>query len=90
MTVGASLSIFCSEEMARADSDAVERMTLPRLLGRELISSLENACRVWPAAALPEIYTEQVGSMAPALLLSGELDPITPPRWENVRATVWK
>ena len=81
MTLGASLAIFCSEELARLDDGHVDREMGRRLLGHQLINSLENACRIWPRAPLPEIYKEDVGSDAPALLLSGELDPITPPHW---------
>ncbi len=39
------------------------------------------ACTVWPAADLPAGYFEPVRSDAPTLLLSGALDPVTPPRW---------
>jgi pimeloyl-ACP methyl ester carboxylesterase len=86
MTLGGTLAIFCSEELARMDSDSVEREAETMLLGHDLINSLTNACRVWPKAALPSIYNEDVRSDAPALLLSGELDPITPPRWGETMA----
>ena len=84
MTVGASLTIFCSEEMARMQDSELEREIVPRLLGHHLIDNLKIACSVWPQAPLPAIYGEDVSSMAPALLLSGLNDPITPPRWGEV------
>lgn len=88
MTLGASLTIFCSEELARLGDGHVDRETTSRLLGHQIMNSLQNACRVWPRAPLPEIYKENVGSDAPALLLSGELDPITPPQWGEEMAKV--
>ncbi|MCP4897546.1 MAG: alpha/beta hydrolase [bacterium] len=81
MTAGASLTIFCSEEMARMQDSDLQREMVPRLLGHQAMDSLKSACSVWPKAPLPAIYGEKVSSMAPALLLSGHADPITPPRW---------
>ena len=80
MTLGASLTIFCSEELARVDPNRVDE-SAERLLGEQLYGSLEVACDVWPKAPLPSIYREEVSTEAPTLLLSGDLDPITPPRW---------
>jgi len=37
-------------------------------------------CNAWPHRAAPEIVQEPVASDVPVLLLSGEADPITPPR----------
>ncbi len=42
---------------------------------------ITDACSVWPAADLPADYFEPVRSDIPTLLLSGDLDPVTPPRW---------
>jgi pimeloyl-ACP methyl ester carboxylesterase len=81
MTLGASLTIFCSEEFSRLEAGQPEQEIESGLLGDQLFSGIQNGCRVWPKAPLPAIYTEDVGSEAPALLLSGELDPITPPHW---------
>jgi len=81
MTIGASLTIFCSEEFARMGPGDLDPESEHGLLGQTLFGSLRNACDVWPRAPLPAIYEEDVGSTAPALILSGELDPITPPRW---------
>ena len=43
-------------------------------------------CTGWPTPALPEGYYEPVRSDAPTLLLSGVLDPVTPPRWADLAA----
>lgn len=84
--LGTSLTIFCSEELARAGTVDADPQAEQRLLRHGMLDFFENACRSWPAAPLPEIYNENVGAEMPALLLSGELDPITPPRWGEAMA----
>ncbi len=86
MTVGAMLTIFCSEELARMDSEDVAQQKASGLLGHGLLENIEKACRVWPKAPVPAIYQQTVASMAPTLILSGEVDPITPPRWGDATA----
>ena len=40
---------------------------------------------MWPRGELPDGYGDPVESDRPVLLLSGLLDPVTPPRWaQNV------
>jgi pimeloyl-ACP methyl ester carboxylesterase len=91
MTLGASLTIFCSEEVARFDPKEVgEQAQLEEqsLVGAALLGELENSCSVWPRAPLPTLYGEDVSSKAPALVLSGDIDPITPPRWGDAISDV--
>jgi pimeloyl-ACP methyl ester carboxylesterase len=38
-------------------------------------------CEFWPRGEIPAEYYKPVNSDAPVLILSGQLDPITPPRW---------
>ena len=46
-------------------------------------------CDFWPRGRVPEGYREPVTSDVPVLLLSGELDPVTPPAWaEDARKTL--
>ena len=79
--MGMFLSVLCAEDVSQlADGDA-ERLAADGVLGRLLIEVTTGACTVWPAADLPADYFEPVRSDTPALLLSGGLDPVTPPRW---------
>ena len=39
-----------------------------------------RACRLWPRGKLPADFYEPVVSDAPVLVLSGGIDPATPPR----------
>lgn len=81
MTLGATLTIFCSEELARFTAEDVERQKGPGLLGFQMVENLQTACEVWPKAPVPELYRQTIRVAAPALILSGDLDPITPPHW---------
>ena len=66
----------------------IEEETAKGFLGRAFLETYDNACGVWPQAPLPAIYGEDVRSQAPALILSGAVDPITPPRWGETIAEV--
>ena len=38
-------------------------------------------CKFWPKSDLPDDFGEPVRADVPVLLLSGELDSVTPPKW---------
>jgi pimeloyl-ACP methyl ester carboxylesterase len=40
-----------------------------------------QACEMWPRGEVDASYFEPVTSHVPALVLSGDLDPVTPPGW---------
>src|SRR3546814_17096108 len=51
------------------------------LLGNSLVAGLVEQCDVWPKGKRPEDFHRPLASDVPALLLSGELDPVTPPAY---------
>jgi pimeloyl-ACP methyl ester carboxylesterase len=78
---GMFLSVVCSEDVpAITASDRALAATEP-LFGTSLLDSFAALCGAWPQGALPAGYDEPVSSDRPVLLLSGLLDPVTPPRW---------
>lgn len=81
LSTGMFLSIVCAEDVPRFDTSEAEEQTRGTFLGGEWLSDMRAACEAWPAAQLPESYFEPVHSDAPSLLLSGNLDPVTPPSW---------
>ena len=81
INLGMFLSVICAEDVSRLPAEEAERLAGEGTLGRLSMEVTAGACTVWPAAELPESYFEPVRSAAPALLLSGDLDPVTPPRW---------
>ena len=48
-----------------------------------------DACSFWPKARVEASYYEPVTSAIPTLVLSGQIDPVTPPMWgEQVAANL--
>jgi len=81
MSTGMQLSVLCSEDASQVDDDAVAQASSDSLFGRHLASGQLAACRLWPRGSVPATYFEPVVSEVPALVLSGDLDPVTPPAW---------
>ena len=52
-------------------------------LGDYRIKQQVNACRLWPRGTLPDYYHGPVKSDLPALIVTGGLDPVTPPQWSK-------
>jgi pimeloyl-ACP methyl ester carboxylesterase len=73
---GLFFSVICSEDMAAAGKG----QRTPDYFGDALEHNVEQICSFWPKGELPAGYHSTVQSTAPVLLLSGELDPVTPPR----------
>ena len=71
--------------------DVVERRALvdekrdaldaARRLGPHHAQEYLAACKGWPRGEVTAAFREPIRSAAPTLLLSGELDPVTPPSW---------
>ncbi len=81
MSVGMQLSVLCSEDAAHVTPDDVQQASAGTLFGLHLLSSQLKACEMWPRGAVDASYYEPVVSDVPALVLSGDLDPVTPPAW---------
>jgi pimeloyl-ACP methyl ester carboxylesterase len=86
LSSGMFLSVVCAEDIARISAAEVTRETENTFLGPGWLSRLREQCAVWGGAQLPESYFEPIGGSVPSLLLSGKLDPVTPPRWGELVA----
>lgn len=85
---GMQLSVACSEDAPRLQVDPADADSV---LGTDFVEFTLAQCAVWPKGAVPEDFHAPLASDAPVLLLSGELDPVTPPRYgEAVVATLSK
>jgi pimeloyl-ACP methyl ester carboxylesterase len=78
ISLGPQLSVNCAEDADRLRVNPADRGTL---LGTEFVEVLLAQCEVWPHGRRPADFDEPVVSDRPVLLLSGELDPVTPPRY---------
>jgi pimeloyl-ACP methyl ester carboxylesterase len=72
------LSVICAEDVPRITASDLEAAGRS-FFGRALIDDFLRACRTWPRGKVPADYYEPVSSNVPALILSGGLDPATPP-----------
>ncbi len=81
MSLGASLTILCSEELQRISTLEIDTQSRTGFLDTAFVDIFSNACSVWPKADVPDIYRSPGTSSVPTLILSGEADPVTPPRW---------
>lgn len=71
-------SVVCAEDADRYTPDAADADTV---LGAEMGPAFFAACKAWPHGARPAAFVEPLRSNVPALLLSGEMDPVTPPAY---------
>lgn len=81
MSLGQTLSILCSEDVARVKPRDIDAT----LFGSGAVEHWMASCAAWPKGPSLTIDAETVLD-APALILSGDLDPVTPPaRGEAMR-----
>lgn len=77
LATGMHFSVVCSEDLPRLphtrDAPGAD-------FGADSLQLYQRACAEWPRATLPAAFYTLGPSPAPALLLSGGLDPATPPR----------
>lgn len=81
MSVGMMLSVACAEDRPRITPETRAAAAHGTFLGDTLTDTLVQWCSVWPSAGPPTGTGVPVTWDGPVLLLSGGLDPVTPPRW---------
>lgn len=81
---GMELSVMCAEDYPRFPAQPVPNNFL---MGDIMEKAVGIQCGIWPRGTVPADFHEPVGGEMPVLLLSGELDPVTPPEYaERVSA----
>ncbi|EGN74766.1 Putative hydrolase or acyltransferase of alpha/beta superfamily [Idiomarina sp. A28L] len=84
---GLLVSVLCQEDMPRVDAELLARDGDNRFIGGSTGEDFVSMCAGWPVQPLPDNrHAEPVVSDIPALLLSGEQDPVTPPEWAEIAA----
>ena len=82
IAIGMRFSVVCAEDVPRIKS----RATLPSPLqpppfGQLFIDEFTKGCEIWPKGTMEKDFDQPVKSSKPVLLLSGALDPVTPPQY---------
>lgn len=81
MSVGMRFSVLCTEDAGRVSSGDVERETAGTVFGSYLLGPQIAACERWPKGTVEPTFYDPVVSDVPSLVLSGDIDPVTPPTW---------
>lgn len=78
ITAGMQLSVICTEDAGELRVDPNDAGSL---LGTQMVSTLQSQCAVWPHGVRPDDFRKPLSGTLPVLILSGEFDPVTPPRY---------
>lgn len=81
MAVGMQLSVLCTEDHPFITPEDEAREVAGTVFGTYLMAWRQRACEMWPKGTVPPGFHDNVTSDVPVLLLSGDLDPVTPPAW---------
>ncbi|MGQ7844721.1 alpha/beta fold hydrolase [Granulosicoccus sp. 3-233] len=80
LATGMHHAVICTEDAPFIANDAGKPdEAADSYMGNQVVSSLLATCKHWPAGIMDEDFRQAVQSDVPALILSGEADPITPP-----------
>ena len=80
MSLGMFFSVICAEDLPAADARELQMRASRTFLGATHLEAWRDICAFWPSGSVAEGYFEPVRSDLPTLVLSGALDPVTPPR----------
>lgn len=75
---GMELSVLCSEDGPDLRVDAADDASV---LGTELVAYARAQCAAWPTRPRPAGFRKPLSGDVPVLAISGEYDPVTPPRY---------
>ena len=76
---GMYLSVTCAEDLPFIKPGEGERNAENTFLGDYRLRQQREACALWPRAEVEKDYAAPTRSDVPVLILTGELDPVTPP-----------
>jgi pimeloyl-ACP methyl ester carboxylesterase len=87
LDIGMHNAVVCTEDVPFIDMRAVDQPAVDAsYLGPEQLAALVAMCSVWPRGVLDDDLLEPLQTDKPVLLLSGDADPITPPRYAELAA----
>ena len=75
---GMQLSVMCSEDADEMQPNPADEGTV---MGAEFVAFTKAQCAVWPRGQRPDDFRAPLTGDLPVLVISGEFDPVTPPRY---------
>ena len=87
LSLGMHNAIMCTEDVPFYDKTVIDYEGLQAsYMGVMQLNALEAICSVWPSGPIDDEFKAPLRSDLPVLLLSGDSDPITPPRYAEMAA----
>ncbi|MBD3412929.1 MAG: alpha/beta fold hydrolase [Candidatus Aminicenantes bacterium] len=81
LATGMLLCVTCAEDLDRISEQEIIELAENTYMGSGRVRRQKAVCEFWPRSELPKDFGEPVSVDIPALILSGFLDPVTPPDW---------
>jgi pimeloyl-ACP methyl ester carboxylesterase len=78
---GMYLSVTCAEDVPFINPEEAAKLTAGNPFGNYRVFQQTRACGMWPRGEIPSDFLEPVRSNAPVLIFSGNMDPVTPPKY---------
>ena len=78
---GMYLSVTCGEDVPFIDQEEAKKLNADNPFGNYRVFQQTRACSMWPQGKIPADFLEPVSSKVPVLILSGNFDPVTPPKY---------
>lgn len=76
---GMQLSVICAEDIPFITEQEIVRESAGTFYGETRTRAFIKACANWPKGTVGQTFAMPVKSDAPVLLVSGDVDPVTPP-----------
>ena len=87
LALGMHNAVMCTEDSPFYDGATMDVDSIASTyMGLMQITALQAICSVWPAGVIDPDFKAPLVSDLPVLLLSGDADPITPPRYAEMAA----
>jgi pimeloyl-ACP methyl ester carboxylesterase len=77
---GMQYSVICAED---ADLLIDRPEDASTILGTRMVDALKTVCSIWPKGTRPADFHHPLKTDKPVLLLAGQYDPVTPPRYAD-------
>jgi pimeloyl-ACP methyl ester carboxylesterase len=85
LALGMHNAVMCSEDAPFYDDMSIDYAALEAsYIGIVQLEAIEAMCSLWPAGPVDDDFRAPLDTAVPVLLLSGDVDPITPPRYASL------
>lgn len=87
LAIGMHNAVMCTEDVPFLDRTTIDQDAIAAsYMGSFQLETLEAICSIWPDGPIDPEFKTPVATDIPFLLLSGDADPITPPRYADMAA----